>query len=272
MTDPSRPAAEHEPACWLLLRGLGREARHWGSFPQVLEAALRQRGRADRVASIDLPGTGALDAYPAPYSIGETAAMLRRIWAARAQAAAAPPAGRRYLVALSLGGMVANAWVARWPADFTGCVLINTSLRGCSPAYRRLRPSAYARLVRILCERDARAREEAILGLVSNRQQARAAAVDEWTRIAATRPLRRATVLRQLTAAALYRAQAPAIPTLVLGSRGDRLVHPSCAAAIAARWASPLRLHPDAGHDLPLDAPAWVAEEITAWATAATRP
>ncbi len=161
--------------------------------------------------------------------------------------------------------------MTRWPADFAGCVLINTSLRGCAPAHRRLRPSAYGTLARIFRERDPHAREEAVLRLVSNRPEARAATVDDWARIAAARPVRRATILRQLYAAATYRAQAPSIPTLVLGSLGDRLVHPSCAAAIAARWGSTLRLHPDAGHDLPLDAPAWVADEIAAWAAAEAR-
>ncbi|MGZ5183361.1 MAG: alpha/beta fold hydrolase, partial [Ramlibacter sp.] len=77
--------------------------------------------------------------------------------------------------------------------------------------------------------------------------------------------------LRQLWAAARYRApdRPPAVPLLLLASAGDRLVHPSCSARLADRWEVPLRLHPWAGHDLPLDDPAWVLDHVLSWSAAA---
>jgi pimeloyl-ACP methyl ester carboxylesterase len=52
---------------------------------------------------------------------------------------------------------------------------------------------------------------------------------------------------------------------LVLASLGDRLVSPGCSRRIASRWALPIRLHPTAGHDLPLDDPEWVVQQVLGW-------
>jgi len=120
--------------------------------------------------------------------------------------------------------------------------------------------------------RDALAREQSILSLVSNRPDIAAETAHRWAGIARDRPLSRATFARQLWAAASYRPRTPTLPLLVLGSRGDRLVHPACSQAIATRWRSDFRQHPDAGHDLPLDDPAWVAAQICAWLDTRDRP
>jgi pimeloyl-ACP methyl ester carboxylesterase len=78
--------------------------------------------------------------------------------------------------------------------------------------------------------------------------------------------------LRQLWAAARYRlpAQRPTPPVLVVHSLGDALVHPDCSLAIARHWDCALRQHPDAGHDLALDAPAWLAQTVQNWGEAQT--
>jgi pimeloyl-ACP methyl ester carboxylesterase len=52
---------------------------------------------------------------------------------------------------------------------------------------------------------------------------------------------------------------------LLLGGQQDRLVNVQCSNTLAQRWHSPLRLHPTAGHDLPLDDAAWVIRQITQW-------
>ncbi|MGE0750329.1 MAG: alpha/beta fold hydrolase [Variibacter sp.] len=266
---PSQPRRSH----WVLLRGLAREADHWGGFPQIFSEALRSVGHTATVEAVDLPGTGALLNVAAPTNIDATADAARQAWLARAKASAAPLAaeGPRYLMAMSLGGMAANAWVTRWPRDFAGCVLINTSMRGYSPPHRRLRPSAYGALATILMTRDTLTRERAIVSLISNRPEILEATAREWTAITERRPISRATTLRQLYAAATYRARTPAIPALLLASRADRLVHPACSQDIAAQWRSELRHHPDAGHDLALDDPEWVAAQVCAWLAAQER-
>lgn len=52
---------------------------------------------------------------------------------------------------------------------------------------------------------------------------------------------------------------------LLLAGAQDHLVHPDCSAQVARAWGAPLSLHPDAGHDLPLDDPAWVCAQLRDW-------
>jgi pimeloyl-ACP methyl ester carboxylesterase len=70
-----------------------------------------------------------------------------------------------------------------------------------------------------------------------------------------------------LLAAARYRAprQAPGLPILLLASQHDKLVDSRCSQALAAAWRCPLEMHPTAGHDLPLDDPHWVAQQVLGW-------
>ena len=101
------------------------------------------------------------------------------------------------------------------------------------------------------------------------------ATLQNWLQLRAQHPVSTSNGLRQLWAATRYRApQAkPPVPMLILNALGDRLVHPSCSAALAQRWQVPLLRHPTAGHDLPLDAAPWVAQQIQAWlATPASQP
>jgi pimeloyl-ACP methyl ester carboxylesterase len=76
-----------------------------------------------------------------------------------------------------------------------------------------------------------------------------------------------ANALRQLWAAARFSTPraAPQLPLLVLASAADGLVDPRCSQRLAQAWGAPMRTHPTAGHDLPLDAGAWVACEVAAW-------
>ena len=55
------------------------------------------------------------------------------------------------------------------------------------------------------------------------------------------------------------------VPVLVLNGGGDRMVDPRCSQALAEGWSVPLRVNPDAGHDLTLDQGEWVLEQIGSW-------
>jgi len=52
---------------------------------------------------------------------------------------------------------------------------------------------------------------------------------------------------------------------LLLAGVGDELVDPVCSRRLAEQWGVELRLHPSAGHDLPLDAADWVIAQVAAW-------
>ncbi len=243
------------PRRWILLRGLGREAAHWGDFASDLNRAL---GGGSVVLSPDLPGAGVKFRERAPLDLKQYASRLMEETASR------EPAG---LISLSLGAMVALEWAAMRPASVSRVVVINTSLGSQARPWERFTPEACRRSLSMVLALRPRAREAAILGLISNSEAKRKDTLDAWVRIAGERPVSMANYARQIAAAASARPDLGRItaPGLVLASRGDRLVRMFCSERLAAvlRW--PLQVHESAGHDLPLDDPEWCAARIAEW-------
>ncbi len=243
---------------WILLRGLSREAAHWGGFVEAFQQALPQA----HVLALDLPGNGQWHGQRSP------ADVVAMVAACRAELARHGVRGPVYLLAMSLGAMVAAEWAYQAPEQVAGCVLINTSFRPCSPVHHRLRPRNYGRLLRLVLGRvSPQAWEQAILRMTSNRADELAVVLPGWIAVRRLRPVSAGNALRQLLAAARYRvrAQPPACPVLLLASKQDGLVDVRCSRAVARRWGCPLQLHPAAGHDLPLDDPAWVISRVQHW-------
>jgi pimeloyl-ACP methyl ester carboxylesterase len=238
---------------WLLLRGLSRAQGHWGDFFPRLRAALPW----DRFEAADLPGCGERRALVAPLDVGGTLDLVRE----------AAGSGRRWLLGLSLGGMVAYEWARRYPEEIAGLVLISTSVGGLNPPWQRLRPRAAWEVVRCLANGDPVARERRIFALTSARPEREDEAVAAWIELARAQPVRRSNVLRQLLAAARYRPRGtPSLPVLLLSGHADQLVAPAAARALLqALPGAALEEHPRAGHDLPLDDPGWVVARIAAW-------
>jgi pimeloyl-ACP methyl ester carboxylesterase len=245
---------------WVLLRGLTREAGHWGPLP----ALLAERLPGARILAIDLPGAGERHALRSPTSIRATMEDCR----AQLHALGVT---RCHLLAMSLGAMVAVEWAHRYPQEVASAVLVNTSLRPFSTWHQRLRPRHYPALLGVLCPwRDAAAREAAVLRLTSRRRFTMAqkmAVVDVWVALRERHPVSTANALRQLLAAVRYRApaQVPGVSLLVLVGGGDSLVDPGCSRRLAQAWQLPIAEHPTAGHDLALDEPDWVATQVKTW-------
>lgn len=239
---------------WLLLRGLGREARHWGDFPD----RLRDRCGGE-VTCLDFPGNGIRCRERSEATVDAMADFCHR------EAGAGRPWN---VLAMSLGAMVSVAWATRHPEDLTSATLINTSLRPFSPLIHRLRPANYVRILSMLLRPGNAARVEgAILDMTSRlaRSDGRGeAAVEAWCRYRLENPVTAANVLRQLAAAARFSGPqaAPGLPLRLLASRGDSLVDPRCSARLAAAWGVPVQWHDTAGHDLPLDDPEWVIARV----------
>lgn len=243
---------------WVLLRGLTREARHWGDFPGVLEAEIA----GSRVVCVDLPGNGRAHRLDSPTCVMDMAERCGSLLAAQG---VKPP---YHLLALSLGAMVAVGWSLRRPGEVAGMVLINTSLRPFSPFFHRLRPGSYGRLLfATLLPAGSESRERNILTLTSCRGAGQSELLREWCAYARECPVTRLNALRQLAAAARFRAPAvaPAVRGLLLASDEDRIVNPACSRRLAAAWGWPLAVHASAGHDLPLDDPQWVARQVAVW-------
>lgn len=258
---------------WILLRGLSRDSRHWGNFPETLRRELECHPAGDElrapgiptapmILTPDLPGNGRRNTEDSPLSVEHMAETVRSELAA----SGIPPP--YHLLAMSLGAMVAVAWAQHHPAEISAAVLINTSLRPFSPFYQRLRPHNYVRLLRLLALGGSNLDwENTIYELTSRRPEQRAETVRHWIALRQQNPIRKSNVLRQLFAAARFSAPTypPPVPLLTLASARDALVDCACSRQLAKQWSTAYAEHPDAGHDLPLDDGQWVADKTARW-------
>jgi len=237
----------------VLLRGLAREQRHWGDFAPLLSARLPQP-----VLLQDLPGMGEYHRQSSP-------AQMPMLAKGMAQRLLQKQPGPWDLVAMSLGAMLALELASQYPAQVRSLVLINTSVAGLLPFYRRLRWQQYPAVLAALCG-PLRLREQLILNMTSNHPARRSDQLESSLRFAQQYPPSRLNALRQLWAASRFQLPPkPASPLLLICSAQDRLVDPANSYLLADRWQLPLRCHSWAGHDLALDDPDWLVDEISAF-------
>ncbi len=128
-----------------------------------------------------------------------------------------------------------------------------------------MRPRIVPHIALALASRSALSRERRILSLTTRVHRDNGLAA-EWAQFHAEQPMSRFNVMRQLAAATRFRAPSALEPrTLVISSAGDEFTHPDCPRALAAHFRAPLAVHPEAGHDVATDDPAWLAAEIRRW-------
>ncbi len=249
-----------EAVNWVFLRGLTREARHWGSFTAQFEA----RVAASKVTALDLPGNGKFHVHASPMTVQDMVAFARQ---QMLDQGIKPPYA---LLAMSLGGMVATCWAQRHPEDVSRLVLINTSMRPCSSITQRLRPGNWLALLALAARwGDADYAESSIHRITCNHTAQRDADLMAWQQIRRSAPVSSGNAVRQLMAAARFACapQTPRCPALVLSSKADRLVSHLCSTQLAAAWQVGHHIHPWAGHDLPHDDGQWVSERVADWLT-----
>ena len=243
-------------ASWVLLRGLVRESRHWGYFLNSFQNSFPE----EQVLAVDLPGNGCNHRMTSPTSIANMVEATRAI--VQAHGVSEPCK----VLAVSMGGMIATQWARRYPSELAAQVLVNTSMRPFSTFTERLRPANYGRILRLAMGGfEPSHTEQTILDMTSNQQHPHL--LSDWVQWRRESPVSASNALRQLWAASRYRGplHQPSVPTLLLGSEQDRLVSVACSKAISSAWGAELRLHPSAGHDLPLDDGAWVIRQIQEW-------
>lgn len=245
-----------KPVTLVLLRGLGRDHRHWGAFIPLLQS----RFPGARLICPDMPGNGELYRERSPMHVNRYVDSLRE------QLAEKGFDGPVHIIALSLGAMVALEWQHRYPGECASLTLINSSFSGLSPFYRRLSPANYLVLLRLLVS-DLALKERTILKLTSNHHADDQALLEDWMTFASTRPVRRSNLLRQLIMARRYALPPtrPCRPVLVVASEKDRLVNSRCSRDLAGFWHLPLALHSSAGHDLSLDDGEWLCQQLADW-------
>tara|TARA_Y100001937_G_scaffold128748_1_gene207546 strand:+ start:10746 stop:11726 length:981 start_codon:yes stop_codon:yes gene_type:complete len=284
---------------WVFLRGLGRQSGHWFRFRKLLESESTFPFNGT-LHFPDLPGTGKQNQKRSPASISEITDVLRQKTVGGAIAGVSGKGtgetprkvvgeapyetadatvltqntgrgaskGRgplRCLFAISLGGMVALDWLHRYPEDFDCAFIVNSSMKGLSPFYHRMRPGAALDILKAvyhgLLRKDIESMESAVFGRSCNNEDTQSLA--HWIELQNRYPVRFSNFLRQLWAALRFRAPAADFPPPVfLVSRNDRLVNPACSDALFRRFGRPGRyfVHPFAGHDLTTDDPEGTAE------------
>jgi pimeloyl-ACP methyl ester carboxylesterase len=246
----------NSPQAWIFLRGLTRECGHWGSFVQTFEALVP----GSHVVCVDIPGNGSLFKSRSSLVIHEMMESCR--YQLHAMGVEAP----YRLFGMSMGAMIAVSWCSAFPSEVDACVLINASMKPFSAFYERLRPANYFQLFRLaVLQASDEDWERAILLMTSTVKDQ--SVLPGWLDLRCKHPVSRLNAIRQLWAASQYSAppRGSGVPTLVLTSEGDELVASACSYAIARHCHWPVRIHPHAGHDLPLDDGAWVADQVNQW-------
>ena len=156
----------------ILLRGLAREAAHWHSFPEQLQAAL---GAQCQLHLIDFPGCGKYYQRPALHSIDAMTGHARNEGNVPAVLASGEPV---FIIGISMGGMVALDWAQRFPQEIKGIVLINSSA-GDQPLFWRLQPAAWPNVLLALLL-PVRQREARVLRMVTNDYAAYSKNLQHW--------------------------------------------------------------------------------------------
>jgi pimeloyl-[acyl-carrier protein] methyl ester esterase len=232
----------------VLLRGLSRQSGHWAGFDTKLRDATGLN-----VVAIDLPGFGDRSHVRAPLSVYETAKNVKDLIAAQQLTDVC-------VLGISFGGMVAIEIGRQWPLMARSLVVVNSSVAGLVPAWKRLSWTATRAFMLAGLTRDPQKREKIILGLISN-LPVEQGLLEDWAKIQSKQPADLVATISQLLAAIIYKPrERPAIPMTVMASERDRLASMACSQQLAYEWNCPIFINQDAGHDLAIDAPDWTID------------
>jgi pimeloyl-ACP methyl ester carboxylesterase len=236
---------------YVLIRGLVRGNGHWGDFPKVLTKI----DQGCLIEFFELPGNGTRNGELTPTDSKALIADFRRRSEFCKQ-------GQSFTVCgVSLGGMLALKWLELFPQDIRKTVVINSSLTALSPFYDRLYFKNYFMILKILASQDLEKKEKLILQLTSNQTNMNLELEQSLIEFSKRYPVNKSNFFRQLILA--QRIQVPQKlkqPIYVIQSVRDRLVSSRCSTQLAHYLNAKLISHATAGHDLPLDEPAWLAD------------
>jgi pimeloyl-ACP methyl ester carboxylesterase len=242
---------------WLLLRGLTREQRHWGSFHRQFCNAFGK----DQVYCLDHVGVGTEGARPPVYSVRGMTLDLRRRWLDLKQDQSEPWG----IVSLSLGSMVSLDWCASFNGDFSKQVIINVSSATDSKPWDRLVLKNLRTFSQMAKISDPKERELKVLDMCTNllTRDQKDHLANEWSLFSMPKSQTLKVLGAQMLAATrFHRPSKMKVPTLGLVSAADRLVDPTCTLKISQALGIPLEIHPTGGHELTLDDPDWVVQKI----------
>lgn len=243
----------------ILLRGLSRDARHWGNFPSLLKKSLEDKKMVVKIIALDLPGFGVRGDVPAPLKLIDGLKLVRN----QIPQEMVPP---YHVVGLSLGGMMALTWAQNYPQEISELTLINSS-SNLSPFYIRFLPKNYFTIFKLIfywATKNYLKKEEIVLKLTSNKLNPtvqKKTLLEDWSVWAQNTSLK--NTFHQLFSAASFKPQSILKCKIkILCSKGDKLVSYKASQKLVEHFQCKLATHPTAGHDLPLDDPDWTIQQI----------
>jgi pimeloyl-ACP methyl ester carboxylesterase len=205
---------------------------------------------------VDLPGNGRQHLVKSPLKISEYTDFVRAEWLRTR------PEGPCGIIGISLGGMVALDWASRF-TDFQHATIINSSSSTGTKIHERLRLQSWIGILGVAFSVGIAAREQEILRLTVNDEKMVDAYAPRWADFGKQFPLQRLNLFRQLLAAARFHPEPiEKCRLLFVRAAGDRLVSPACSAALSRFYDGKLLTHAAAGHDLPLEEPQWLSDQI----------
>jgi len=251
-----------ESITFILLRGLGRQAEHWGDFPSLLEGQLNDNYSV-RVINSDLPGVGKSLDLESTWSLSKNIQILEESLKHCFQ-----NNEKVILVGLSFGAMCALQWLSLSPDKIHSVILLNSSAADLSPWYKRIRPYALhktilSRLLRFNLKRS----EKELMKVLVTSSEAVDENIDEYHKIALKKEIPIQSSFKQLIMAMTYKIEQSLDNSehakLILNSTQDRFVDSSCSERIHHKLKnSRLLVNHESGHDLCLEQPDWVISKI----------
>ncbi len=237
----------------VMLRGLGRNIKHWLGFDKVA-------ARHFRTITIDARGIGKSKREMSPldtiFDLADDVALVLDDLGIE----------QSHVLGVSLGGMVSMAMGLKHPARVSSLVLINSSIAG--SGHPRLTLPAWMLLLRAVALGPAIYDDLARLLLAPESPvELRKKVAREWLRIDQSMKVSPALVVKQILAASRFRVRADLAgirsPTLVMYGKGDQFV-PHANSELIAKLIPGARMVgiEDAGHELTIDRPDEALEEI----------
>lgn len=242
----------------VLLRGLVREKAHWGDFINELKESFP----GANIITPEIPGVGEYINIDSPNNFDAMIEFMREKILKDIQGQ------DNLLIAMSLGGMIARQWIEKFPNDYSKVVLVNTSFKGINSLFHRLKPISILNFLKIFLTPGTDQRERSIVEMVSNNSTNHERIIKEWIEIQKLRPVKRISFINQIKAALSFSPpltwpESKAL--LILTGQKDRLCDYRSSLTLHQKWGGDLKIHPTAGHDLPIDDAPWMIKNIKEW-------
>lgn len=239
------------------MRGLGRSQGHWLDFPKLIQAKIPDT----TCYFIDLPGIDRTQAAPRQTISSYTDTVRDRFLSIQNKCT------HWNILGISLGGMLTLDWILRYQDDFKNAIIINTSSENTKIKRVYLKTLTQLALAKVFSSNKFE-NEFRILKAITHLNPTDAhEAARKLALISEICPISFWVVIKQIYAASKFKivphlSLNSEIKTLFLGSLLDPLTPVNHTIKLAEIFGGRLEVHPNAGHDLPLEDPAWVVSKI----------